>query len=642
MVFANSNRHSINSNRNNKSLNANDKAHHKPWRQSRLLKILGIAFTGSLLLAACGSASTSSSTTTTVKSTSGTPIHGGVASYALPIGEEFSWILPLENEANYEDYDSNVESGLWRPLYFAGARGKAGVNYKLSIADPPVYSHGDTEVTVDLKQGWKWSDGQPVTTSDVRFFFELEAAGAKLGDYAPYVPGEMPDDIRSVTYNGPYSFTIHLAHSYNPEWVTGNQLTWVYPLPRQVWDKTCATCAVGHDAATPSGATAVYKYLYKESGNLSTYSTNPLWKVVDGPWTLKSFNPTTYYSVFSANHAYTGPEKPYLGGYSIYSFQSDTAETDAVRSGVLDFGFIPYSDAGQIGYFQTHGFKVAPWKYFYNEVVEFGYTGPWKALVNQLYVRQAMQHLVNEKLYLDQTLHGYGLLDYGVAPVYPNSDLVAPGLQSDPYPYSISAAKTLLTDHGWVKNSSGVDVCERPGDASNECGPGIPKGKVFTISFTYQTGVQSYLSQVEAFVSAAAQAGIDVSLTGQSLTSMYSNDGVCPPGPCNWGMAGYSAYMWDFGQYEIIPAGGNEFGKGNYWAGGYDSKEANQLITAAHEQPGLQPLYADEEYLTKQVASLWWPLADYEIVVAKNSLGGWYPLNPYANFRPSTWYFTKS
>jgi peptide/nickel transport system substrate-binding protein len=584
---------------------------------------------------------TAASTTLGVRARSATPTRGGVASYALPIGENFTWILPLENEANYEDYDSNVESGSWRPLYFAGSPGKTGIDYKLSIAKPPVYSDADRAVTVTLNRGWKWSDGAPVTTSDVRFFFELEAAGAKAGKYAPYIAGEMPDDIASVSYAGPYRFTIHLNHSYNPEWFTGNQLTWIYPLPRQVWDRTCASCAVGHDASTPAGVAKVFNFLYAQSSSLSTYGSNPLWKVVDGPWVMKSYDPTTFHAVFGVNKRYSGPGKPRLSGYSIYSFSSDTAETDAVRDGIVDFGFVPYSDVGEISYFKSQGDKVAPWTYFYNEVVEFGYTGPWKALVSQLYIRQALQHLVDESLYVNQTLHGYGMLDYGIAPDYPHSDLVSPELRHDPYPYSISAAKKLLTDHGWVKGSSGIDVCRRPGSASNECGPGIRKNRQLSIRFMYQTDVESYLAQVEAFVSAARSAGIAVSLEGQTLDTMYSIAGVCPPGPCDWGLAGYASYMWDFGQYELIPAGANQFGKGNYWAGGYNSAEADRLITAAHETSGLRSLYAAENYLTRNVASLWWPLADYEIVVAKGDLGGWYPLNPYANYHPSAWYFTK-
>jgi len=611
-------------------------------RLPRVSQVVSVALTlcvGSLLLAACSS---SSSAKTSAPPTTGKPVAGGVASYSLPITEEFSWILPLENEANYENYDANIEGGMWRPLYYMGGAGTTGVSYALSIGEKPVYFYGDTEVTITLHKGWLWSDGVPVTTSDIRFFFELEAAGAKSGKYAPYVPGEMPDDISGVSYNGPYQFTIHFNRAYNADWFTNNQLSWIYPLPRQAWDKTCSTCAVGHNASTSKGAAAVYNFLYDQSKDLSTYATNPLWKVVDGPWVIKSYNPTTYHAVFAANSHYTGPDKPHLDGYQVYSFSSDTAEIDAVRSGQIDFGYIPFTDFGQITTFEHQGYHVVPWKYFYNAAIEFGFTGPWKALVSQLYIRQALQHLVNEQLYIKQALHGYGLPDYGIAPDYPHSDLVAPALQHDPYPYSISAAAKLLEDHGWVKGSNGIDVCERPGTGSTDCGPGIPKGKQLSIMFMYQTGSPSFLAQVEAFVTAAKQAGIDITLDGQTETTMYSIAGVCPPGPCNWGLAGYAEFLWEFGQYGSIPAGLDQFGKGNYWAGGYSSPTAQRLIEAVHDQPGLKPLYAAETYLSKDVASLWWPLADNEIVVAKGNLGGYYPLNPYANYQVSRWYFTSS
>jgi peptide/nickel transport system substrate-binding protein len=610
-------------------------------RRVGLTSLGGVAIVGllGLLLAACGSSSPSA---ISKPLTSGKPLKGGVASYAMPIGEDFSWMLPLENESNYEDYDSNVEGGMWRPLYFAGGAGKTGINYALSIGNAPIYSDHDTTVTVTLKHDYTWSDGKPVTTADVRLFFELEAAGAKNGDYAAYLPGEMPDDIKSITYNSPYELTIHLTGSYNPDWFTGNQLTWVYPLPQQSWDKTCASCAVGHDAATPAGAAAVYKFLYDQSEDLSTYATNPLWKVVDGPWVLTGFNPTTYLTVMSANAHYSGPDKPRLAGYKIYSFSSDTAELDAVRAGTIDFGFLPNSDVASASYYESHGFTVAPWSNFYNETVELGYTNKtYGPLVRQLYIRQALQHLVDESLYLKQTLHGYGLADYGVAPDYPGSDLVSPALRHDPYPYSITAAEHLLSSHGWVKDASGTDVCQHPGTASNECGAGIAKGRTLSLSFMYSTGTPSYLAQVEAFQTAAQSAGIDITLNGQTENTMYSIAGVCPPGPCNWGLAGYSGFMWDFGQYEILPVGGNQFGKGNYWAGGYASAKADALIKAAHTEPGLQPLYNVEDYLQSQVASLWWPVSDYEIVLAANNLRGWSPLNPYDNYHPSSWYFVR-
>ena len=598
--------------------------------------LLTVSFLFVSLLAACAN-------TGVTTSKGGTPVHGGTASYALASGDEFSWMLPLENEVNYEPAEGNVESDMWRPLYFAGGPGVTGIDYKLSMADAPVYSNGDKTVTVTMNHTYTWANGTPVTTADVKFFFELEAAGVKLGDYAAYVPGTMPDDIKSITYQGPYKFTINLIHAYNPYWFTGNQLTWIYPLPAAAWDKTCATCAVGDAAATPAGAEAVYKYLYAQSSELSTYATNPLWKTVDGPWVISSYDPTTYHSVFVDNKKYTGPDKPYLASYSIYSFSSDTAELDALRSGLITYGYLPLSDAASASTYESMGYTLQPWNNaYYNEDVEFGYTDPTDGpLVQQLYIRQALQHLVDEPLYIQQAMHGYGTADYGIAPVSPQSEYTSPELETDPYPYSVSAADALLTAHGWVKNSSGIELCEKPGTASDECGAGIAKGRALNILFMYSTGDDSFLNQVQAFDAAAQQAGVSISLDGQTVTTMYSIAGVCPPGPCKWGMAGYSGFMWNFGQYVVYPNGDEQFGQGNYWAGGYYDATAQKLIKAAETEPGLAPLYAAENYISKDVASLWWPLPDQYVLLVKNTLQGWKPLDPYVDQLPSLWYYTK-
>lgn len=589
-----------------------------------------------LLLAGCIN-------TAQTKSNTGKPIRGGTASYALGGGVGFSWMFPLVNEANYEPEDGNVTADIWRPLYFAGGPGATGIYEKFSLANPPVYSNHDQTVTITLKQGYKWSDGTPVTTKDIRFFFQLEAAGVKLGKYAPYVPGTMPDDIKSISYEGPYKFSINLIHSYNPYWFTGNQLTWIMPIPHQAWDKTCSSCAVGDHAATMAGAEAVYNFLYAQSSKLSTYATNPLWKVVDGPWVISGYNPTTFHSVFKANRAYSGPDKPHLNSYQIYTFNSDTAELDALRSGLITYGYLPIDDAPAAGKYEAMGYVLKPWSNaYYNEDIEFGYTNPtYGPLVRQLYIRQALQHLVNEPLYIKTALHGYGVADYGIAPVAPSSTYTSPALRSDPYPYSIPAAESLLTSHGWVKNSAGVDVCQKPGSASNECGAGIAKGRTLSLPFMYSTGSPYFLAQAEAFDAAAKQAGVDITLDGQTTTTMFSIAGTCPPGPCKWGMAGYSGFMWDFGQYVVFPNGDQQFGKGNYWAGGYYSPAVQHLITAAEVKPGLSNLYAAENSISKDVASLWWPLPDQYILLVKKNLQGWTPLDPYVDQLPSLWYYVK-
>ncbi len=593
-----------------------------------------LACVAGLVLTACAGTATPVSS-----GGSGKPIKGGTASYAMATGDQFSWIFPLENQANYEPYDEWVENEMWRPLYYTGGPGSTGINYSLSLASAPVYSNNNKTVTITMNKNYKWSDGTPVTASDVQFYFQLEAAGAKLGKYAPYVPGEMPDDIASVTYDSKYQFTMHLNRSYNPVWFTGNQLTWLYALPRQSWDKTCASCTAGNAASTLSGAKKVYNFLYGQSSKLSTYATNPLWQVVDGPWVISSFDPTTYRTVLNANKKYTGASPPHLSTIDIYSFSSDTAELDAIRSGTIDFGWLPFSDVAALHTYEALGYTFKPWYAFYNEATEFGYTSKqWGPIVRQLYIRQAFQHLIDEKLYISTVLHGYAVQDYGIAPAV-KSPYTAPALMHDPYPYSVSAAKALLTSHGWVSGSGGTDVCQRPGTASNECGAGITKNEPLNIMFMYSTGAPSWLAQVEAFATAAKQAGVNITLDGQTTTTMYSIAGVCPPGPCNWGLAGYAGFMWDFGQNTVVPSGGEEFGKGNYWGGGYNSPKADALIQAAHTQPGSKALYNAETYLSQQVASLWFPLPAQFLLLVKSNLKGWDPLNPYLFPMPSRWYY---
>ena len=44
---------------------------------------------------------------------------------------------------------------------------------------------------------------------------------------------------------------------------------------------------------------------------MTTFATNPLWKVVDGPWTLSPSGSTGYYTYVPNKH-YSGPDKPIL------------------------------------------------------------------------------------------------------------------------------------------------------------------------------------------------------------------------------------------------------------------------------------------------------------------------------------------
>ena len=85
-----------------------------------------------------------------------------------------------------------------------------------------------------------------------------------------------------------------------------------------------------------------------------------------------------------------------------------------------------------------------------------------------------------------------------------------PAQQHNPYPYSISNAKKLLSSHGWKVVPGGVDTCQKPGTGANECGAGITKGEKLSFQFLYASGVIQYTVEIQAFASAASEAGIQV------------------------------------------------------------------------------------------------------------------------------------
>ena len=524
---------------------------------------------------------------------------GGTVTFAFQPTDEFSWMLPLENGANEEPWELSTDECLWLPLYFEGKGSDPVIDYARSLADPPVYSDGDRTITIKLRH-YVWSDGKPVTTRDIQFFFNIYKAGESK--IATYVPGEFPDNITRVDYPSATTFVIHLDRSYSEQWYTDNQLVNIVPMPQQSWDRESTGGPVGGFDLTSAGATKVFNFLYGQSEQLSSYASNPLWKVVDGPFTVTSYDSVTGRTELTPNDSYDGPDRARLAHVILEDFPSAAAEVDALRSGEVDYGYIPYSDYGLVGYFQSHGYTVAPWAPDYEQSVEVGFTSKvYGPLVDQLYIRQALQHLVNENLYLKTTLDGVGQLTYGPVPNIPGSPYVSPAEHHDPYPYSIAAARSLLGAHGWKAGANGVMVCERPGTKANECGARIDKGRSLTLALSFTiTDLVELASQAEAFQTAAKSAGIQINLDPQSATTQYSLDGVCPPGPCNYALALYPLWFTDYGDLAILPTLEQQFAKGNYYGGGYYSPTAEQLIEAAEEHSGLSYLYRLENYIATQ------------------------------------------
>lgn len=590
-----------------------------------------------LVLAACTSAATGGAGATG-SSTQAAPTTGGAASYALNAGEYFNWMLPIETPAVSEPYNWATEMMMYQPLYFEGKGSKPGIDEKQSLAYPPVWSNHDTTVTINLKH-YKWSDGTPVTSRDVQFWYNLAAANKSQNDY--YTPGQLPDNIKDVSYPSSTQIVFHLKRAYSEQWFDNNQLTWIIPMPQHVWDKTSPNGKLGNYDKTPTGARRVFTFLAGQAKTLSTYASNPLWKTVDGPWKLQGYDPTTHNTTLVPNTRYSGPDKPKLAKFTIESFTSNQSEVNALRSGQLTFGYLTAPDYTLKSYFASHGYTIKPWFPQFMQWAELGYTSKrYGPLVKQLYIRQALQRVVNQSLYNKTIFHGLGLPTYGPVPNTPGSPYVSAQEKTNLYPYSVAAAMKLLTGHGWAKGASGYMVCKHPGGGPSQCGNGIAAGRELELSLMYTTGWPGLLAQTQSYVQSAKQAGIKLSLNPQSETSMVSIGGVCPPGPCNYGMLIYENWLFNYGQGAILLSGDTAFATGNFWAGGYSDKTMDTLIQNERRQTGLQSLFAWEDYTQRQLPVIFFPTVGTWSVV-KNSLVGWQQQNAYGYAVPSQWAFTK-
>src|SRR6202044_4223157 len=119
----------------------------------------------------------------------------------------------------------------------------------------------------------------------------------------------------------------------------------------------------------------------------------------------------------------------------------------------------------------------------------------------QLYFRQALQYLMNQKAIINGPLRGYGAYTVGPVGTYPaTSYLSSQGKQGDPFPYNPTQAKSLLTSHGWTVVPNGSTTCTNP----SLCGAGVKKGQALTFNLPYATGVDWISSEMTQLQSNAS------------------------------------------------------------------------------------------------------------------------------------------
>jgi peptide/nickel transport system substrate-binding protein len=583
----------------------------------------------SMALAACSGSSPASAQ------------RGGTVTIA-EVGASPNFIFPLPPATNQNGYNVNLTMLMWPYLVYAGNGGQSTVNPQESLFSSLSYSDNDTKVTIGLKP-WDWSDGAPITSRDFTFVYNL--LKANVPNWAYYVPGEFPDDVASVATPDSRTVVLTLTHSYNPAFYTDDVLNLVPLLPQHAWDKTSASGPVGNYDQTTAGAKAVYSFLQQQGGDMNTFATNPLWKVTDGPWTLSQFQSNGYYTYVPNKH-YSGPDKPKLAKVVLQPFTTDTAELNTLRSGgSLDVGNIPLNDIKQIGILKADGYSTATlYAAGVAEIMPNLYNTSVGPVLRQLYIRQAMEYLINRPQIVSKVFAGYADPGNGPVPIPAGGPWVSPLERSGgPYPYSPSKAKALLAAHGWKVNPGGASTCQRPGTGSSDCGAGISAGQPLNFQLVYSSGTTSMDEQNAAIQSSEEQAGVNIALKPEPFNTLEGNVGTCtasaaPASTCGWQLVdfGYDPYMG------IYPAGNGFFDTSGFNnEGGYSDPEMNNLINATEYSSGTQSFYAYEDYAARQLPWLWIPNQAF-VQVYKSNLHGFTPLNPFSGtLNPEVWYYAQ-
>jgi len=624
--------------------------------------VLGtVAVVASLAVAACGSSNTQVSNKATAYGTTlygalpavGTPGKSGTITIGQITGVTPTWFFPIANGGNSGTPNINLEDQLFVPLYYGPDGAKPIDNPALGLAAaPPVPSNGDKTYTITLKTNFKWANGQPVDATDVLFGFDLLNAAVKnsLANWGQIVPGQFPQSVTSITAPNEHTVVINLNKAYNPGYFLYNQLqdtNWgLYAMPSTDWNVDKTGGAHLSNWSSEPVAEKIWSYLNTQAGDLPTWATNPLWKDVDGPYSLTSFNTTNSSYTLTPNPSYGGSPKA-SDTMDYVTFTSATAQLDALKSGTLDIGGLDPSQLAQVPELKRLGYSVfgGPGFGWFGGIINFqDKTDDFNNVIAQEYIRGDIYHMVNEAADIKAVYHGAAVPQYAGVPSAPVSPYTPAAATTPTYPYDPSAAVASLKAHGWHVVPGGTTTCAKAGTGAGECGAGIPVGT--PIKFTWANPPSSYSTTAvgeSAFLAstAKADAGIDIELTTQTWDYLAVNYDDQNPADAkytnDWGVNNFGGVYTDYyptasGIWTV--GGGFNFG---------DYAETNKLVNASVF--GTNPLAVKAE-VTQEAAALPvfpFPALD-NLLAVSNKVGG--PANAFLvqtqqQIQPQYFYLTK-
>ena len=551
---------------------------------------------------------------------------------------------------NATSYTFNLIQNLFAPLYSSPTGASPTIDDALSLAHRPALSDRDRTVTITLKRGYRWSDGTPVDAADVEFEIDLlkAAVAESPGNWSQYTPGQFPSTVTSVSTPSKYTIVIKLRRAYNPSYLLNQELV-LYPLPSTAWN--IARPGGRHlDYSDPANAKRIYDFLSDQGKRTDTFQANPLWKVVDGPFQLKSFDANDGSYVLEPNGHYHGSPAA-RATIAVHTYASADAQLQALRAGSLDVSELNFSQLRVAPRLRAHGYSVfgGPSFGWVGATINFkDRTGHFAQIISQLYVRQALAHLIDQPAYVRYIFKEAASVNYGPVPSVPVNPYAPHNNRTEagPYPFSPSQAVSLLRAHGWKVVRNGHTTCQKAGSGPGECGRGIPAGTPLRFNWVDLPRSQSASSvpEGEAFAAEAkSAAGIDVELETEPFNFQITNYNDADRSGARhrdkWAIANNGGFFYDF-----YPTSSGVFDRdGVFNAGGFRDPHADRLIDDSVHGPDPGAVTTEAEYLAASLPVLFLPQPANVYAVSKRVGGGadGFAALTLQSLAPQYWYLAK-
>ncbi len=489
--------------------------------------------------------------------------------------------LLITSEYNSEAAYLLFEQLLWVNRYHE-------VDWTRSIASAVTTPDNGQTFDVTMRP-WLWSDGVPVTSADVLYTFALIKAFGT--NYTGYGSGGMPMMIASLTASDASHFRVVLKQRVNPNWFILNGLSLLVPLPAHVWSKY-STDQVWQGQSSPA-----------------------FFRVSNGPLLIKRLV-VGVDAEFAPNPLYGG-DKMHFSRFIMKFENSEGQELQAVESGDLDMSNVPFDLSEQASHLPGETVVTLPPTYSWHELIP-NMLNAATPFFKDVRVRDAIADAISQKEVIAVAMHGQGVATYGPVPPYPPTFL-SPAAKAGQFGvgYDPARARALLAAAGFVPGADGI--LQKNGRRLSFTLQ-IPAGQVLRIEMAetmqqnlHAVGIEMKVHQVEF---------------NQILSEMVNQ-------PNAWDAILIAEDLADY------PSGEDLFKTGGYLNNnGYSNPEMDKLVTQSTNEPGMQGLFAYQDFASAQQPVIFLPNEQYSILVRNGLHGVQDFINPLGYWAPEKLYCT--